>query len=162
MANEKIMRPSVRIFCFVSFLLVSLQSPAASRIDDIRDDKLLNTALLEVSQMPREELDVLTEALSACAQLPPLDDGMSRFYCNKELIRYQLRGGAAPAVEQLLGSLYSTSRLLRLKGSEKRLPDFEGLIRREVEIYDMLLITASVRAMEVAKPRGGKRSSTRP
>ena len=146
-------------FLVVAFLvLLPSISPAFEAGNELRDENLLYLALENIDKMSRPDIDRLAPVLSSCGSLLPLDEGAGRYECNKELIQYQLSANRAKAVSRLLAASYSVSRLLRLKGSEQRLPEWDELLRRQTEVYDTLIAGASIRAMELstAPARSGK------
>lgn len=152
------------VYAVALFFVLSV-AHAGSAVDDMLDDALQVRALQNVAQMTRGELDALTEVLAACAQISPLETGMPRFYCNKELIRYQTSGSKSASVDRLLLAAYSTARLLAIQGSEKRLTRFDDLLKAHIEVFDSLLTVAGLRAIELAgtaqagQPKGPRKAS---
>ncbi|MCP5268117.1 MAG: hypothetical protein H6943_03645 [Zoogloeaceae bacterium] len=138
-----------RYLCAVA-LCLAMHVAVAGPKEDVIDEQLLLRAMQQISEMNKAELVALTEVLSSCGQLLPLDSGMPRYYCNKELIRYETSGARGPVVG-LVQALYKTSRLLLLKDSDKKVPEWGELLKRHVEVYDDLIQIADLRAVELAK-----------
>lgn len=85
-------------------------SPATN----FRDDGLLRTTKAEIAQMPRHQLDLLTDLLATCFVTDLLPDESARRPCDIAEQRYMIAYGRFDATHMILMALQSVSAVIRI------------------------------------------------
>jgi hypothetical protein len=83
---------------------------------NFNDDAILSLATLEISNMQRHEIDLLTDAVATCRITSLAEEEILRRQCEVARERYLVGYGDARPVDELLLSIRVVNNLIRLQG----------------------------------------------